>query len=484
MAKNSIKDIAAIIAKKHKLAKADAENFVTEMFRAVSDGLQDDKMAKVRGLGTFKVTAVKPRESVNVNTGERVVIEGHDKVSFTPDNAMKEQVNKPFSQFETVILKDGVNLDSVDAAFEAEQQKIEASQMKLTKPAEEPMTSAVEENVTESVITGMAAEHVAVEENDDAAIVSHDDTPKDPIASITDDATSEKTEEPSVSHEDKSVLREDNPVSHEEVAKTDEPMNMPVEDSSETTAETSVPDAVAAPAALMDVETTSVKSEEKVRMNPASAVEMVETPQPTVKPIVAEKTDDAAEATGQTIVINKSEKKEKAIDEEHVTREYFDEQMKDIKRHNNHKLIGLVVGILVGFVLGYFFVNLFLNKLSADKQATTQAEQTKTAGNDTTTAQPAAATKTAAQSAAPADTLPAEVKTANADKRLQYGAYDIVGIEKTVVLKKGQTMASYSRHTLGSDMVVYFQALNGVNEMAEGDTLKVPRVRLKAQYRK
>ena len=114
MAKTALQLIADAVAKKHKITVKEAEKFVSAMFDVVNEGLKNDKLVKVKGLGTFKVQAVKPRESVNVNTGERVLIEGHDKVSFTPDASMKELVNKPFAQFETVVLNDGVDFTDID----------------------------------------------------------------------------------------------------------------------------------------------------------------------------------------------------------------------------------------------------------------------------------------------------------------------------------------------------------------------------------
>ena len=99
------------LSKKSGLSVKEADSFVSAIFEVVNNGLKEDKITKVKGLGTFKLLAVKPRESINVNTGERVLIEGHNKVSFTPDSFMKELVNKPFSQFETVILNDGVEFE-------------------------------------------------------------------------------------------------------------------------------------------------------------------------------------------------------------------------------------------------------------------------------------------------------------------------------------------------------------------------------------
>src|SRR5574344_574326 len=114
MERISIIEIAAILAIKSDLKKKDAERFANMIFDVVKDGLERDRLVKIKGLGTFKVIEVESRESVNVNTGDRVMIEGYSKVTFTPDATMKELVNKPFSQFETVILNDGVDFSGIE----------------------------------------------------------------------------------------------------------------------------------------------------------------------------------------------------------------------------------------------------------------------------------------------------------------------------------------------------------------------------------
>lgn len=109
MGKYSITQLATILVKKNGISNDEALKFVTAIFDIVKEGLETDKLVKIKGFGTFKIIDVDPRESVNVNTGERVLINGHQKITFTPDSVMKEIVNKPFSQFETVILNDGVD---------------------------------------------------------------------------------------------------------------------------------------------------------------------------------------------------------------------------------------------------------------------------------------------------------------------------------------------------------------------------------------
>lgn len=118
MSKISLCDLAQRLAEKSGISLQDAELFIRKMFDVANEGLQSDKLVKMKWLGTFKVMAVKDRESVDVNTGERIIIEGRDKISFTPDNILKEIVNKPFAQFETVVVNDGVDFDEVDRKFE------------------------------------------------------------------------------------------------------------------------------------------------------------------------------------------------------------------------------------------------------------------------------------------------------------------------------------------------------------------------------
>ena len=113
MDKKTIQEIASILVEKNGLQQRDAERFALAMFSVIREGLEREGQVKVRGLGTFKIIGVEARESVSVMTGERVLIQGHDKITFTPDATMKELVNKPFSQFETVVLNEGVVFDDL-----------------------------------------------------------------------------------------------------------------------------------------------------------------------------------------------------------------------------------------------------------------------------------------------------------------------------------------------------------------------------------
>ena len=165
MGKLTINDIAGVLVDKNGLDRREANQFVTELFAVIMERLNAGEQVKVKGLGTFKIIGVEARESVSVRTGERVTISGHSKLTFIPDATMKELVNKPFSQFETVVLNDGVEFDDmkVDTKDEAKDEELE----------EESEETVVEETVVEeAVVEEAVAQETVVEETavDEAAV--------------------------------------------------------------------------------------------------------------------------------------------------------------------------------------------------------------------------------------------------------------------------------------------------------------------------
>lgn len=151
MSKISLSDLAQRLAEKSGISQQDAELFIRKMFDVANEGLQSDKLVKMKWLGTFKVMAVKDRESVDVNTGERIIIEGRDKISFTPDNILKEIVNKPFAQFETVVVNDGVDFDEIDRKFE------NAEEVSSPEEVFESKNDSVSENVSDTADSSVVA---------------------------------------------------------------------------------------------------------------------------------------------------------------------------------------------------------------------------------------------------------------------------------------------------------------------------------------
>ncbi|MBQ9672381.1 MAG: HU family DNA-binding protein [Prevotella sp.] len=173
MGKLTMQDLAAILIEKNGLKKTEAKHFVTAIFDVIRDAVEKEKLVKVKGLGTFKVIDVDARESVNINTGGRVLIDGHSKITFTPDSTMKELVNKPFSSFETVVLNEGVEFDDEPVVEEPVIEEPVVDEPVTEEPVvegpvtEEPVAEepVVEEPVTEKpVVEEPVAEEPTTEE--------------------------------------------------------------------------------------------------------------------------------------------------------------------------------------------------------------------------------------------------------------------------------------------------------------------------------
>lgn len=158
---SKITDLASLLAEKHGISHKEAEMFVSLLFDIAKGALHAQKQVKIKGLGTFKLTSVSSRESIDVNTGQRILIEGRDKVSFTPDAAMKNLVNRPFAQFETVILKDDVDFTDIDKKYD---EKVEEEALPTEEPVQETPVVEEEPIVEEPVIEEPIVEEPAQEE--------------------------------------------------------------------------------------------------------------------------------------------------------------------------------------------------------------------------------------------------------------------------------------------------------------------------------
>ena len=176
MAKMYQNDLSQVLVEKHGYTKRKAQAFVSSIVNVIQDGLERDQMVKIKGLGTFKIVDVSARESVNVNTGERLVIEGHSKLSFLPDNAMKELVNRPFSQFETVILNDGVVFNDIEEAVDEESvAPIVEEEPSIAVDEEEPVTLLMEEK--SELVEEEEAEPIVEEEPVSAPVIEEKPAP-------------------------------------------------------------------------------------------------------------------------------------------------------------------------------------------------------------------------------------------------------------------------------------------------------------------
>ena len=472
MAKTALQLIADTVAKKHKITVKDAEKFVSAMFDVMNEGLKTDKLVKVKGLGTFKVQAVKPRESVNVNTGERVLIEGHDKVSFTPDATMKELVNKPFAQFETVVLNDGVDFTDIDSKYENEATLENADETTVsTNNAAIPDTKVVslnEEETTDSTNeTANGAQETTIEQ--------YTSTVKDSVETVSEP---EKDHEIVVAKQEVAIETEAEPIKNTSETTEEEPIPL-VETQPENIAEEPTVTAEMPVATEQKLEDANQTQPENIAEEPIATPET---------PVATEQKLESANQTQPENIV----KEPIATPETPVTTEQKQEETAEKPKKINW-LMWSAVGFFVIAIM-YFFGYKFgkdaalrdnavavsaqpKSKPTAKAKQTKQHSSAKVAQTTTKQIQP-----TPKQVQSPIDDTE-KFKQLSNDKRIRYGAYDIIGIEKVVVLKKGQTMQSYSRKALGPDMVAYFQVLNNATTMAAGDTMKVPKVELRPQYR-
>lgn len=220
--KITIQDIIDLLCQKHNIDRKEAELFTKGMFDLIEEALATEKFVKVKGLGTFKLTEVDARESVDVNTGERIEIQGHTKVSFTPDTTMKELINKPFSHFETVVLNDGVELEDTVTSEEAETSHVEVLDSTIevedTSIVETPIVKEEPIGSEESVVNEPIVEEPVVEEpapeepeiitSKEEEVVTEEIVAEEPVSEnllveepqpaisvVNEDCTSESTEE-------------------------------------------------------------------------------------------------------------------------------------------------------------------------------------------------------------------------------------------------------------------------------------------------
>ena len=422
----NIKDLARFLVEKHGIKLADAELFISLMTEIINEGVHRERQVKIKGLGTFKLTSVSSRESIDVNTGERIVIEGRDKLSFAPDNAMKELVNQPFSQFETVVVNDGVELEDeykeqAEETAPAEEKKeiVEEKAMEEVEfPCEEPVEpiAVVSEMSTETMSVKEEMQEDKVQETISETNVS-EVTAQETIETASDNVAKAEEETPESSPE-----KEDEPM----IAGTDSRENDIEDTENITTANTPHKSSYMKPLVVgfvalfvvligticfmfmklcqqneqiytfkMEVQTLQLELLKKQysTMKGCSKV---------MKPVaVVEKPAPAAEKP--TPVTEKS--------------------TSDVERPTS----------------------------VAEKSVSSKEEDAYEALN-------------------------------KSDARVRTGAYRIVGVKQVIKVKRGQTLSSISRLYLGPGMECYIEVMNKNKELKEGDRVKIPE--LKRKHRK
>ena len=441
MGKVSVAWIAEAIAGKHGLTQKDAEQFVATFFDLINEALHEEKMVKVKGLGTFKVIDVRERESINVNTGERVVIESHGKISFTPDPIMRDLVNKPFAQFETVMLNDDVDIEELNAVS-VDEEPLAIVDEQPQEVEEEPSVAAAGPEVV-----------------DEQPLMNEDQSQEETVPQL------QEVEEPIVDVVGQTVEEEPEQVVEEEPEQVVEE-ELPVE------AEEQPQQAMETEAALMPVEASPVDDEPQPEEESSPVEE---------EPLAAQDEDD------------EEEEKPSSFFERHET----------LLLTLSHLFVA-AIALTIGYIIGMQHFDMdrpVVQETVVDSTARVSKTVVKPAAKDSVKdtvkekAQqvkedkhllkeedvvnvPAAATHD--QSATANDSK--QLATANA--MVKTGAYRIVGTAKTITVKKGDTMERLSRLYLGEGMSCYIQLHNGVAEVSEGMRLKIPKLELKKRTKR
>lgn len=496
MSKFSLNDLAQSLSGKTGLSQQAAEQFIQKMFEVLNEGLQADKQVKMKWLGTFKVTSVKDRESVNVNTGERIVIEGRDKISFVPDSILKEIVNKPFAQFETVIVNDGVDFEQIDKKFEEEEQATldtdeavldaEKAALDAEKAASdaEPVASDVEH-------VDLASNEVPVVELD-----SHHTEPCEVVNFLEDD---DKASETPISDEVIVIGESSDETMDEEASaetskeeKNDEPQEALENDELQEALENDE-----AQEALKNDEAREVFDESQLDepQDESSAITRNTTKRRLFwgaacvvvlglvagigwfafkdgKSIVLQ--DDLA----QLLDVHPSEVKQPAPV---PTRRVVPSQEEVLRKKAIEDSIRMVqVSEVVNSA----------NKTSEQKKSDEKQknqEESKLQGDKQKKLNPSddlAVKKQGKSEKQKPETDASSNKQIPAGKydgdvRVRTGAYRIVGVAEVVVAKEGQSLQSLSKKYFGPGMECYLEALNGTSELKAGQKVKIPKLELK-----
>lgn len=430
----NIKDLARFLVEKHGIKLADAELFITLMTEIINEGVHRERQVKIKGLGTFKLTSVSPRESIDVNTGERIVIEGRDKLSFAPDNAMKELVNQPFSQFETIVVNDGVELEDeykeqVEETAPAEEKKEiveEKAVEEVEFPREEPVKpiAVVSEMSTETMSVKEEMQEDKVQETiseTNVSEVEQIETAQETIETASDNVA--KAEEETL---ESSPEKEDEPM----IAGTDSREN-DIEDTENITAAN-----------------TPHKSS-------------------SMKPLVIGFVALFVVLIGTICFMFMKLCQQ-------------NEQIYNFKMEVQTLQLELLMkqySTMKGCSKVMKPVAVAEKPAPVEKKPTPVAEKPiSVTEKPTSVAEKPVSVAEKSVSSKEEDAYEALNKS---DARVRTGAYRIVGVKQVIKVKRGQTLSSISRLYLGPGMECYIEVMNKNKELKEGDRVKIPELKRK-----
>ena len=430
----NIKDLARFLVEKHGIKLADAELFISLMTEIINEGVHRERQVKIKGLGTFKLTSVSSRESIDVNTGERIVIEGRDKLSFAPDNAMKELVNQPFSQFETVVVNDGVELEDeykeqAEETAPAEEKK-EIVEEKAVEEIELPREEPVEPIV---VVSEMSAETMSVEEKKQEDKVQETISETN-VSEVEQIETAQETIE--TASDNVAKAEEETPESSPE--KEDEPM---VE------------------------ETDSRENDNEDTEN----ISIVNTPRKSsyMKPLVVGFVALFVVLIGTIcfMFMKLCQQNEQIYN--------FKMEVQTLQL----ELLKKQYSTMKGYSKVMKPVAVAEKPAPVEKKSVPVAEKaTPVTGKSTSVAEKPTSVAERSVSSKEEDAYEALNKS---DARVRTGAYCIVGVKQVVKVKRGQTLSSISRLYLGPGMECYIEVMNKNKELKEGDRVKIPELKRK-----
>ena len=430
MSKVSITELASKLMEKHGLKRTEAELFIRQFVGVINDGLKNDKSVKVKGLGTFKVQAVSARKSVDVNTGEAIVIEGRDKISFTAEAVMRDLVNAPFAQFETVIVNDGVDFSEIDAKNQADN-----TEAKEPTPAVEPTPVAEPEPAIVESAPVAELEPAVVE----PAPVAE---PEPAVVEAAPAAEPEPTVEPAPVAEPEPAVVEPTPIVEPTPA---------VEDSDSDTDE-------------LEAKSKSYKNTIIVLASSLACVVILAVVGFVYMFSQIEKRDNRiAHLETQTATLADRMMKTHMSPAPAANQPAANDEADNILAANEQKIEAAQ---------------------KADKENNLKTAEAKPEPK----AEPKAATKPTAEAKAHAAKSAPSILSQSAydkDPRVRTGAYVITGIANTVTVKAGQTMSSLSKTYLGPGMECYLEAVNGGNrELKAGEKIKIPALKTKKSLKK
>lgn len=494
MSKNSLTVLAQKLAEKTGISQQDAELFIRKMFDVANEGLQADKQVKMKWLGTFKVTSVKDRESVDVNTGERIVIEGRDKISFTPDTILKEIINKPFAQFETVVVNDGVEFDEIDWKFEAEELLDENRQMNEAEEIPEPLDaseasddtseatdiSEISDTSETSDVIDFLEETDTPSVSDEVVVIGESESHYDTSPEIITETIVEKSvkEMKDEAGEQEEVQNESE--NQEELAdlRESEPEQEPVSDS----------EPLVEAASTSDSETSedseSYDTFESTKKGVVIPRYLVVVACFIIVALIggigwfafnygkmAAQRDHLALQLDNFHQDNKAAKPTPAsLSQEEILRKKAIEDSIRMVQASEAVKMAETDGKQVDKK-----DSLLAAKQQKDAEAKKQAELNK---------------QTEAKKLAEAKKHQTENATAHAsakydqDVRVRTGAYRIVGVAEVVTAREGQTIEAISKRYFGPGMECYVEALNGSGKLKAGQKVKIPKLELKKKSSK